>query len=118
MPSPFPGMDPYLEHPAWWGGVHQRLITHLACFAIVALAGLHRLAGLDPATLRLHKEDPKTTHKFCPGKNISKADFQKWIADEVLGLKVMAGERIDGTHATHTFDIDGQNVEVAIERVV
>ncbi len=43
--------------------------------------------------------------------------FQKWIADEVLALKVMAGERIDGTHATHTFDIDGQNVEVAIERV-
>src|SRR5438874_7945373 len=30
MPSPFPGMDPYLDHPAWWGGVHQRLITHLA----------------------------------------------------------------------------------------
>ena len=43
--------------------------------------------------------------------------FQKWIADEVLALKVTAGERIDGTHATHTFDIDGLNVEVAIERV-
>ena len=30
MPSPFPGMDPYLERPARWAGVHQRLITHLA----------------------------------------------------------------------------------------
>lgn len=29
MPSPFPGMDPYLEHPALWPGVHQRLITYL-----------------------------------------------------------------------------------------
>ena len=28
MPSPFPGMDPYLEHPAWWGGVHQGMITY------------------------------------------------------------------------------------------
>lgn len=28
MPSPFPGMDPYLEEPALWPGVHQRLITY------------------------------------------------------------------------------------------
>lgn len=27
MPSPFPGMDPYLEHSALWPGVHQGLIT-------------------------------------------------------------------------------------------
>ena len=43
--------------------------------------------------------------------------FQKWIADEVLALKVRVGEQIDGTHATHTFDLDGQSVEVALERV-
>jgi hypothetical protein len=29
MPSPFPGMDPYLEHPARWPGVHLRLIAQL-----------------------------------------------------------------------------------------
>ena len=29
MPSPFPGMDPYLEHPARWPGVHQRMITYM-----------------------------------------------------------------------------------------
>src|SRR2546427_8972575 len=29
MPSPFPGMDPYLEHPALWPGVHQGLITYM-----------------------------------------------------------------------------------------
>jgi len=29
MPSPFPGMDPYLEQPALWSGVHQRLITYV-----------------------------------------------------------------------------------------
>jgi hypothetical protein len=28
MPSPFPGMDPYLEHPALWPGVHQSVITY------------------------------------------------------------------------------------------
>lgn len=30
MPSPFPGMDPYLEDPTLWPGVHHRLITYIA----------------------------------------------------------------------------------------
>lgn len=30
MPSPFPGMDPYLETPSLWSGVHQRLITYIS----------------------------------------------------------------------------------------
>lgn len=39
-----------------------------------ALAALHALAGIEPDSLRLHKEDPKTTHKNCPGPNIIKSD--------------------------------------------
>lgn len=27
MPSPFPGMDPYLENPVWWPNLHLLLIT-------------------------------------------------------------------------------------------
>ncbi|MGB3767260.1 MAG: DUF4058 family protein [Phormidesmis sp.] len=27
MASPFPGMDPYLEHPEIWPGVHLLLIA-------------------------------------------------------------------------------------------
>ncbi|NET58219.1 MAG: DUF4058 family protein [Symploca sp. SIO2E6] len=30
MPSPFPGMNPYLEHPQFFSEVHHRLITALA----------------------------------------------------------------------------------------
>lgn len=30
MPSPFPGMDPYLEHPARWPSLHHRMITYLS----------------------------------------------------------------------------------------
>ncbi len=29
MPSPFPGMDPYLESPDWFLGLHHNLITHM-----------------------------------------------------------------------------------------
>jgi hypothetical protein len=30
MPMPFPGMDPYLEHPALWPSVHARLMVWMA----------------------------------------------------------------------------------------
>jgi Protein of unknown function (DUF4058) len=30
MPYPFPGMNPYLEQPAFWSSVHSRLIVALA----------------------------------------------------------------------------------------
>jgi hypothetical protein len=30
MNMPFPGMDPYLEHPALWPGVHNRLLVAVA----------------------------------------------------------------------------------------
>src|SRR5437764_320844 len=30
MPSPFPGMDPYLEDPARWADFHVRMITRIS----------------------------------------------------------------------------------------
>lgn len=30
MPSPFPGMDPYLEYPAFWSSFHTRLMVAIA----------------------------------------------------------------------------------------
>jgi len=30
MPTPFPGMDPYLEQPGLWQEVHTRLIVAIA----------------------------------------------------------------------------------------
>lgn len=41
--------------------------------AIFLLAALHRRAALQTDTLRLHKEDPLTTHKDCPGQHVEKA---------------------------------------------
>jgi isoleucyl-tRNA synthetase len=43
--------------------------------------------------------------------------FQRWIADEVLAVRVSIEGKIDDTYATHTFDLDGQSVQVALERV-
>lgn len=30
MPSPFPGMDPYMERPGRWPDLHQRLVAYIA----------------------------------------------------------------------------------------
>ena len=37
MPSPFPGMDPYLEDPTLWPDVHHRLITVMSEFLLPQL---------------------------------------------------------------------------------
>lgn len=44
MPSPFPGMDPYLEHPDLWPEVHNRLIVAIADFLGPQLRPKYRAA--------------------------------------------------------------------------
>ena len=58
---------------------------------IAALAILHAAAGLQLTPysrgvrgLHFHKEDPKTTHKSCPGKNMIKTDLIKAVQAEIL----------------------------------
>jgi hypothetical protein len=54
--------------------------------AISALAIMHAALGLDPATLRLHKEDPRTTHN-CPGKNVVKVDVVDQLTQALASLQ-------------------------------
>lgn len=61
--------------------------------AIAALATLHAALGLDPATLKLHKEDPLTTHD-CPGKNVSKPDVITLVSQAVASLQ--PGDHVPG----------------------
>jgi len=83
---------PGVHSPSWnaiaWGvelvGDYstEQLTPALRDNAVSALAIIHAAIGLDPHTLRLHKEDPKTTHN-CPGKNIVKADMVNWVVDKL-----------------------------------
>lgn len=69
---------------------------------IAALGILHAKAGLQLVPyqrgvrgLHFHREDPKTTHKTCPGKNMDKAklisDVQRWIDTRHSGEHLKAG---------------------------
>jgi hypothetical protein len=53
--------------------------------AVDALATLHQWRGLDPQSLRFHKEDPLTTHTTCPGAHVVKADLIAAIEDQISG---------------------------------
>jgi hypothetical protein len=54
-------------------------------YAFAALATLHEVLGLDVNTLRLHREDPKTTHA-CPGKNVRKLEVIQAVEDLIMIL--------------------------------
>lgn len=85
---------PGVHSPSWnsisWGvemvGDYsvESLPSSLRDNTVAALASLHALMGLDSSSLRLHKEDPKTTHKGCPGKNVVKSDIVKRVHDEIV----------------------------------
>jgi hypothetical protein len=60
--------------------------------AVAAFATLSAILGLDPYTIRLHKEDPLTTHA-CPGKKVSKPKFIQAVKD--LLAKRHGGEHLD-----------------------
>ena len=53
--------------------------------AVRAVAALSKALGLSPDTIRFHKEDTATTHKECPGKNVSKAEFVAEVKAAMAG---------------------------------
>ncbi|MFN7997439.1 MAG: peptidoglycan recognition family protein [Bryobacteraceae bacterium] len=61
--------------------------------AIQALSVLHATVGLDPTNLKLHKEDPRTTH-ICPGRNVLKAEMIQAIHDLLAAGE--PGEHVPG----------------------
>jgi hypothetical protein len=95
--------------PAWnslsWGvetvGEFERepFVGDVRTNLISALATLHSFAGLHPSDysigvrgIHFHKEDPVTTHKTCPGRNMIKADL-------VAGVEAEMQARNSGSHS-------------------
>ena len=64
--------------------------------AVAALAALHSALGISPTTMKLHREDPLTTH-ICPGGNVSKQDFITQVTAAVESLN--PGDHQPGTDA-------------------
>lgn len=60
---------------------------------VAAIATLSAVLGLDPDTMKLHREDKATSHTTCPGKNVVKL--------EVLAkVKLLLADRHPGEHGS------------------
>ena len=57
MPSPFPGMDPYLERPSLWPGLHVALINHLQADVNPRLLPVY-FADIETRVYVIRDEDP------------------------------------------------------------
>ena len=57
--------------------------------SVAAIATLSAILGIAPNTMRLHREDPLTTHA-CPGKNVRKLEVIQEVED--LMVERHAGE--------------------------
>jgi len=58
--------------------------------AVCAIATLSAVLGLNPDTMKLHKEDPRTTHA-CPGKHVLKGKV-------IQAVKDLMAQRHGGEH--------------------
>jgi hypothetical protein len=54
--------------------------------AVSALAALHIRIDASPESMKFHREDPKTTHRGCPGSNLSKGRLITDVAREIERL--------------------------------
>src|SRR5690554_6176950 len=56
MYTPFPGMDPYLEHPALWQDVHDSLVTAIRDVLVPKVAPRY-FVGVERRTYLLKPDD-------------------------------------------------------------
>jgi hypothetical protein len=85
---------------------HEPLSDSVRHNTASALATLHEALGLDPATLRFHKEDPLTTHRGCPGKAVVKEEMIA-LVQQKLYVRHDGGEHLPERVAANFDDVVG-----------
>ena len=78
MPSPFPGMNPYLEHPEVWHDFHERFIPRLADL-LDAQVGSGYLVKIDEH-IYVQELDDDGQRKFFGKADVSVAETTSWPA--------------------------------------
>ncbi len=97
MPGPFPGMDPWLEHPALFPNLHQRLITY-ASDALQALLGQRYFVSIGERVFIEQLATPRTSyypdvHIVAQGRRGGGTAASLLEADEPTVLELESHER-------------------------
>ena len=106
-----PLTTPGVHSPSWnavsWGVetlgdyTTETFTDPVRCNLVSCLATLHSAMGLDSHTLKFHKEDPRTTHKDCPGDHVSKPKLIQAVHAQIV-------ERQSVTRATAPAKLPGE----------
>src|SRR5438105_5991461 len=101
MKSPFPGMDPYLEHPAYWSDFHSRFINAW-CEAIAdALPDQYEatlgervyLIEHEPDARKLGFPDVAVTREDAPPAASPTSSAAATLAPVIVPLTILEGPR-------------------------
>lgn len=95
MPSPFPGMDPYLEHGARWPDLHQRLIAYSSELLQPHLHTTY-VARIDERTeMKPYGRELTANFVVEPPRRLSKTQvaFGSLSADEPQTIRFLDDER-------------------------
>jgi hypothetical protein len=117
MPSPFPGMDPYLESPELWRGVHARLITYASEAIQEQLRGTPYFADIEERTWITEAErriypDVAIARQPSPPKQATESTLQ---ADEPVLVHVWPEEFREGF--VQIYESAGHRLVTSIEFV-
>ena len=92
-----------VHSPSWnsisWGVetlgdyMTERFENPIRANLVACLATLHAVTGLDINSLRFHKEDPRTTHRDCPGVHMDKVQLIRDVHELIVS-------RESGEHPT------------------
>ena len=83
MPSPFPGMDPYLEDPAYWSDFHSRFINAW-CEAIASALPAEYEASLGERVY-LVEHDPEARKLGYPDVAVTRDDTSRAVSTSQTG---------------------------------
>lgn len=83
---------------------------------VALLAALHSWLGLNPGTLKFHKEDRATTHKDCPGKNIRKDELIEAVREKMdeSGGRLTGVAELDVPRDNEGHDVADANLDAII----
>lgn len=117
MKSPFPGMDPYLEAPPRWPGVHHGLISELQAELNRQLRPRYRVQ-VEERVYVLDSDDPAVS-RFVPDLHVARggsegaAPAPAVLSDPVVVTTLFEEEVRE--HSLAIYDVDAGSVVTALE---
>jgi hypothetical protein len=122
MPSPFPGMDPYLEHPHRWHGFHTRLVVRIGDalgevipqrYYVTVEERTYILDPTDPQRVRL--PDVAVVERPAPAERPTAAGSAVGLAEQGLEILVHVPDLLRQRYLEIRDLQDGDRVVTVIE---